>query len=295
MLKKRDYIGPGRGTLDGVRVLDLSRLVAGNTLTGVLADFGAEVIKVEPEAGDTLRAWRTQEVQVNWKLYARNKKSLALELRNPESKALLLKLAAKADLFVESFRPDTLEQMGLGPEVLLAGNPKLVIVRISGWGQTGPYRRRPGFGTLVEGISGFASFNGFPDREPVLPPMYMADSYAGLYGAIGAMIALREVEVNGGKGQVIDLPLLDPLFHVLGPQAASYRLTGKVKPRTGSRSTNSGPRNAYRTSDAKYDFLSGGSGYSFCLGPSNGFPPGTIVPRRFPALPPTPIIRSPFQ
>lgn len=256
MLKKRDYIGPGRGTLDGVRVLDLSRLVAGNTLTGVLADFGAEVIKVEPEAGDTLRAWRTQDVQVNWKLYARNKKSLALELRNPESKALLLKLAAKADLFVESFRPDTLEQMGLGPDVLLAGNPKLVIVRISGWGQTGPYRRRPGFGTLVEGISGFASFNGFPDREPVLPPMYMADSYAGLYGAIGAMIALREVEVNGGRGQVIDLPLLDPLFHVLGPQAAAYRLTGKVKPRTGSRSTNSGPRNAYRTSDAKYVALS---------------------------------------
>ena len=256
MLKKRDYIGPGRGTLDGVRVLDLSRLVAGNTLTGVLADFGAEVIKVEPEAGDTLRAWRTQDVQVNWKLYARNKKSLALELRNPESKALLLKLAAKADLFVESFRPDTLEQMGLGPEVLLAGNPKLVIVRISGWGQTGPYRRRPGFGTLVEGISGFASFNGFADREPVLPPMYMADSYAGLYGAIGAMIALREVEVNGGKGQVIDLPLLDPLFHVLGPQAAAYRLTGKVKPRTGSRSTNSGPRNAYRASDGKYVALS---------------------------------------
>ena len=256
MLKHRDYIGPGRGTLDGVRVLDLSRLVAGNTLTGVLADFGAEVIKVEPEAGDTLRAWRTQDVQVNWKLYARNKKSLALELHNAEAKALLLKLAAKSDVFVESFRPDTLEQMGLGPEVLLAGNPKLVIIRISGWGQTGPYRRRPGFGTLVEGISGFASFNGFADREPVLPPIYMADSYAGLYGAIGAMIALREVEVNGGKGQVIDLPLLDPLFHVLGPQAASYRLTGKVKPRTGSRSTNSAPRNAYRTSDGKHVALS---------------------------------------
>src|SRR5207249_108573 len=118
------------------------------------------------------------------------------------------------------------------------------------------YRRRPGFGTLVEGISGFASFNGFPDREPVLPPMYMADSYAGLYGAIGVMVALREVEVNGGRGQVIDLPLLDPLFHVLGPQAANYRLTGKVKPRTGSRSTNSGPRNAYRTKDGHYVCLS---------------------------------------
>ncbi len=256
MLKKRDYTGGGRGALDGVRVLDLSRLVAGNTLTGVLADFGAEVIKVEPAAGDTLRAWRTGDVQVNWKLYARNKKSLALELRDEGAKALLLKLVAKADMLVESFRPDTLEKMGLGPDKLLATNPQLVIVRISGWGQTGPYRRRPGFGTLVEGISGFASFNGFADREPVLPPMYMADSYAGLYGAIGAMIALREVEVNGGQGQVIDLPLLDPLFHVLGPQAASYRITGKVKPRTGSRSTNSGPRNAYRAKDGKYVALS---------------------------------------
>jgi formyl-CoA transferase len=255
-MKQRDYTGGGRGPLDGVRVLDLSRLVAGNTLTGVLADFGAEVIKVEPAAGDTLRAWRTKDVATNWKLYARNKKSLALELRNAQARALLLKLVAKADCFVESFRPDTLEAMGLGPETLLAANPRLVIIRISGWGQTGPYRRRPGFGTLVEGISGFASFNGFADREPVLPPMYMADSYAGLYGAIGAMVALREVEVNGGKGQVIDLPLLDPLFHVLGPQAANYRLTGQVKPRTGSRSTNSGPRNAYRTKDARYVALS---------------------------------------
>ena len=255
-LQRRDYRVGARGTLAGVRVLDLSRLVAGNTLTGVLADFGADVVKVEPAAGDTLRAWKTRDVAVNWKLYARNKKSLALELRNAQARELLLKLVEKADVFVESFRPDTLEKMGLAPQVLLARNPRLVIVRISGWGQDGPYRRRPGFGTLVEGISGFASFNGFADREPVLPPMYMADSYAGLYGAIGVMIALREVEVNGGSGQVIDLPLLDPLFHVLGPQAASWRLTGKVKPRTGSRSTNSGPRNAYRTSDGRHVALS---------------------------------------
>jgi formyl-CoA transferase len=239
-----------------VRVLDLSRLVAGNTLTGLLADFGAEVVKVEPAAGDTLRAWRTKDVQTNWKLYARNKKSVALELRKPEARELLLKLVEKAHVFIESFRPDTLEKMGLAPEALLARNPRLVIVRISGWGQTGPYRRRPGFGTLVEGISGFASFNGFADREPVLPPMYMADSYAGLYGAAGVLVALREVEVNAGKGQVVDLPLLDPLFHVLGPQAANYRLTGKVKPRTGSRSTNSGPRNAYRTKDGRFVALS---------------------------------------
>jgi formyl-CoA transferase len=255
-LKQRQYTPNAPGALDGVRVLDLSRLVAGNTLTGVLADFGAEVVKVEPAAGDTLRAWNTKGVQTNWKLYARNKKSLALELRKPEALELLLKLVESAQVFVESFRPGTLEKMGLAPETLLARNPKLVVVRISGWGQSGPYRRRPGFGTLVEGISGFASFNGFEDREPVLPPIYMADSYAGLYGAIGVMVALREVEVNGGRGQVIDLPLLDPLFNVLGPQAANYRLTGKVKPRTGSRSTNSGPRNAYRTKDGKYVALS---------------------------------------
>ena len=255
-LHKRDYTPGKRGALDGVRVLDLSRLVAGNTLTGLLADFGAEVVKVEPAAGDTLRAWRTKDVQTNWRLYARNKKSIALELRKPEARDLLLKLVEKSDVFVESFRPDTLEKMGLAPDALFERNQRLVIVRISGWGQTGPYRRRPGFGTLVEGISGFASFNGFADREPVLPPIYMADSYAGLYGASGVLIALREVEVNGGKGQVIDLPLLDPLFHILGPQAANYRLTGKVKPRTGSRSTNSGPRNAYKTKDGHFVCLS---------------------------------------
>ena len=255
-LAKRNYQPQAEGTLEGVRVLDLSRLVAGNTLTQVLADFGAEVIKVEPPAGDTLRAWQTKGVQTNWKIYARNKKSLCLELRKPEARALLMQLVPTAHLFVESFRPGTLEKMGLGPDELLEVNPKLVIVRISGFGQEGPYRRRPGFGTLVEGMSGFASFNGFADREPVLPPMYLADTISGLYGSTAAMIALREVEANAGRGQVIDLPLLDPLFAVLGPQAANYRLTGKVKPRTGSRSTNAGPRNVYRCKDGRYVCLS---------------------------------------
>jgi crotonobetainyl-CoA:carnitine CoA-transferase CaiB-like acyl-CoA transferase len=255
-LPRKSYVPGGRGPLDGVRVLDLSRLVAGNTLTQVLADFGAEVIKVEPPAGDTLRAWQTKGVPTNWKLYARNKKSLALELRKPEARELLLKLVPSAAMFIESFRPGTLEEMGLAPQRLLELNPKLVIVRISGWGQDGPYRRRPGFGTLVEGMSGFASMNGFGDREPVLPPIYLADSMAGLYGAAGAMIALRAAETAGGRGQVIDLPLLDPLFAVLGPQAANHRLTGKVKPRTGNRSTNAAPRNAYRCKDGKYVGLS---------------------------------------
>jgi formyl-CoA transferase len=255
-LPKKDYQPAAGGTLAGVRVLDLSRLVAGNMLTQVLGDFGAEVIKVEPPAGDTLRAWQTGGVQTNWKIYARNKKSLGLELRKAEARDLLARLIPTAAIFVESFRPGTIEKMGLGPEALLRINPKLVIVRISGWGQDGPYCRRPGFGTLVEGMSGFASFNGFADREPVLPPMYLADTVAGLYGAAAAMIALRQVENNGGPGQVIDLPLLDPMFAVLGPQAANYRLTGKVKPRTGSRSTNAGPRNAYRCKDGLYVCLS---------------------------------------
>ena len=156
--------------------------------------------------------------------------------------------------------------MGLGPDKLLESNPKLVIMRISGWGQDGPYSQRPGFGTLVEGMSGFAAINGFADREPVLPPMYLADGFAGLYGASAAMIALREVEMKGGQGQVIDLPLLDPLFAILGPQAANYRLTGKVKPRTGSRSTNSAPRNAYRCKDGRYVSALG-------LDPENGRAP----------------------
>ncbi|WGF88454.1 CaiB/BaiF CoA transferase family protein [Marinivivus vitaminiproducens] len=255
-LKQRDYQPEGRGPLSGIRVLDLSRLFAGNVLTQMLGDYGAEVVKVEPPAGDTLRGWRTAGIDTHWKIYARNKKSLCVDFRQPETKALLLDLAATADIFVESFRPGTLEEMGLGPDVLHARNPKLVVIRISGWGQDGPYRRRPGFGTLIEGMSGFASMNGFPDREPVLPPIYLADGVAGLYGVSAAMIALREVEQNGGKGQVIDLPLLDPLFTVLGPQAANYRLTGKVKPRTGSRSTNSAPRNAYLCKDGNYVALS---------------------------------------
>ena len=255
-LAQRTYDASAGGPLDGVRVVDLSRLVAGNMLTQVLGDFGAEVIKIEPPAGDTLRAWKVEQVDTNWKLYARNKKSLGLELRKPEARELLLQLLAKAAIFVESFRPGTLESMGLGPDVLLARNPKLVIVRISGWGQDGPYKRRPGFGTLVEGMSGFAALNGFEDREPVLPPMYLADTIAGLYGVSGVLIALREIEHNDGKGQVIDLPLLDPLFAVLGPQAANYRLTGKIKPRTGSRSTNAAPRNAYKCKDGNYVGLS---------------------------------------
>ncbi|MDB6165687.1 MAG: CoA transferase [Lacunisphaera sp.] len=256
-LKKRDYVPGASGPLNGIRVIDLSRLFAGNVLTQVLGDFGAEVIKIEPPEGDTLRAWQTNGVSTHWKIYSRNKKSLALDLRKPAAIELLRRLIPSATLFIESFRPGVLEKMGLAPDQLLTLNPKLVITRISGWGQDGPYSQRPGFGTVIEGVSGFASFNGFADREPVLPPMYLADGVAGLYGASAVMIALREIETNGGRGQVIDLPLLDPLFSILSPQAANYRLTGQVKPRTGSRSTNSAPRNVYRCKDGKYVALSG--------------------------------------
>jgi crotonobetainyl-CoA:carnitine CoA-transferase CaiB-like acyl-CoA transferase len=247
--------GPG-GPLHGIRIVDLSRLVAGNTLTMALADLGADVIKVESPTGDTLREWRVEGVETAWKAYSRNKRSLCLDLRNPASHAVLLRLLTQAHVLVESFRPGTLERMNLSPESLFALNPSLVIARISGWGQAGPYAHRPGFGTLVEGLSGFASMNGFADREPVLPPIYLGDMTAGLYGAIGILAALRNVEVNAGRGQVVDIPLLDPLFSILGPQAANYRVTGKVKPRTGSRSTNSAPRNVYRTSDLHWVCLS---------------------------------------
>jgi crotonobetainyl-CoA:carnitine CoA-transferase CaiB-like acyl-CoA transferase len=255
-LKRRNYAENARGPLTGIRVIDLSRLFAGNVLTQILGDFGAEVIKVEPPAGDTLRAWQTEGVSTHWKIYARNKKSLCLDLHRSQARALLLDLVPTAQLFIESFRPGTLEKMQLSPRQLLDRNPKLVIVRISGWGQEGPYSPRPGFGTVIEGMSGFAAINGFADREPVLPPMYLADGVAGVYGASAAMIALREVETNAGSGQVIDLPLLDPLFALLGPQAANYRLTGKVRERSGSRSSNAAPRNAYRCKDGKFVALS---------------------------------------
>jgi crotonobetainyl-CoA:carnitine CoA-transferase CaiB-like acyl-CoA transferase len=246
-----------QGPLDGVRVLDLTRLIAGNMLSLQLADFGAEVIKIEPPGrGDPLRAWQDDGVDCHWKVYARNKKSVTLNLRDPEAIDILLRLVEGADAMIENFRPGRLEEMGLGPDVLHARNPKLVLARISGFGQTGPYRERPGFGSLVEAMSGFADRNGFADREPVLPPLALADMIAGLYGAMAVLIALREVETKGGKGQVIDLSLLEPIFSVLGPEALTHKVTGLVKQRLGSGSNTSSPRNAYPTRDGKWVALS---------------------------------------
>jgi crotonobetainyl-CoA:carnitine CoA-transferase CaiB-like acyl-CoA transferase len=240
------------GPLRGVKVVDLSRLVAGNMLTLQLADFGADVVKIEPLKGDTLRAFRTEGAEVFWKAYSRNKRSVCIDFHHESSAQLITRLARDADVLIESFRPGTLEKMGLAPHTLHEANPRLVIVRLSGWGQTGPYRERPGFGTLVEGYSGFAAMNGFGDREPVLPPMFLGDMTAGLYGAHAAMVALWEARMNGGAGQVVDLSLFDPMISILGPQTANYQITGRTKARTGSRSSTTCPRNTYETADGKW-------------------------------------------
>jgi crotonobetainyl-CoA:carnitine CoA-transferase CaiB-like acyl-CoA transferase len=256
MIRRIAFDPTAPAPLDGLRVVDLSRLVAGNMVSLQLADQGAEVIKIEdPKVGDPLRAWRTKGLSLHWKVYARNKKSLAINLRPQAGRDVLLDLIATADILIENYRPGTLEEMGLGPDVLHARNPGLIIVRITGFGQDGPYRDRPGFGTLVEAMSGFAAKNGFGDRPPVLPPLAMADMISGLYGAYAIMVALRVVE-RGGKGQIIDLPLLEPMVSVLGPEAAMYAVSGEKPKRTGSRSLTTSPRNVYETSDGRFIAIS---------------------------------------
>lgn len=257
MLKKTNYETSAKCPLDGIRILDLSRVIAGNVLTGILADFGAEVIKIEkPTQGDDLRKWLIKGVDTYWKIYSRNKKSVTLNLRHEKGVDILRKLIDDSDVLVENFRPGTLEAMGLEPERLWARNPKLVVVRISGWGQDGPFRDRPGFGTLIEALSGFAAMNTSPDGTPMLPPLPLADQIAGLYGATATMVAVRAVEASGAAGQVIDLPLFDPLFSILGPLAADFRLTGQTGQRPGAPNSGVAPRNIYPTKDGKYVALS---------------------------------------
>ncbi|MGF6174798.1 CaiB/BaiF CoA transferase family protein [Ensifer sp. 4252] len=245
------------GPLEGVKVLDLSRLVAGNMLSLQLADFGADVIKIEPPAGDPLREWKDEGLSLFWKTYGRNKRSVVLNLRETADREALWALVESADVLIENFRPGTLEQMGFGPEALLGRNPDLVVVRISGFGQTGPYAAFPGFGTIVEGMSGYAYRTGFADREPVLPPLALADMIAGVYGMSATMTALFAREQGRARGQVIDLSLLEPIFSVLGPEAGIYALNGTIKERIGSASNTACPRNVYRCADGKYVALSG--------------------------------------
>jgi len=249
------------GPLQGIRVVDLSRLVAGNMLTLQLGDFGADVIKVEAAgAGDTLREWREQHPDHPdgfdgwWRVYGRNKRSLALNLRDAQAMALLRRLLDTAQVMVESFRPGTLEAMGLAPSTLHATNPRLVVVRLSGWGQTGPYRELPGFGSLIEGFSGFAHKHRDAAGKPNLPNMALADMVTGLTGAFATLAAVREVEVRGGNGQVIDLSLLEPMLAIMGPDVTNFAATG-IHAEPGRKIAS--PRGSYRCSDGLWVSMSG--------------------------------------
>ena len=243
--------------LEGIRVLGLSRLVAGNVLTAQLADFGADVIKIErPGRGDDLRHWRDEGVETWWKVYGRNKRSLALDLKDKDALAQLKALVPLSDVFVENFVPGKLEAMGLGVDVLHKLNPRLVIARVSGWGQTGPYAHKPGFGTWVEARSGFAHLNGLPDREPALPPLAMADMYAGIYGAFGVLAALRNIEQGDGMGQVVDVALFESIYSTLASEAVKFEATGTASIRMGNQAVNTAPRNLYVCADGHYLALS---------------------------------------
>lgn len=244
-----------KGPLNGIRVIDMTRLVAGNMLSHMLADFGAEVIKIErPGTGDDLRRFGYGGLW--WKIYSRSKKSMTLDLKSADGKDLLTRLVAKSDVLLENFVPGTLEDWGLGPDTLWTHQPGLIVGRVSGWGQTGPYAKRPGYGTLVEALSGFADMSGFPDKPPLLPPLALADMISGLAGYGGILSALLAREKGNAKGQVIDLSLFEPLHGILGPWSAEYLATGKTPDRKGNSSDVAAPRGVYECKDGKYIAMS---------------------------------------
>ncbi len=252
---KTPYTPDAKGPLNGLRVVDMTRLAAGNMMTHMLADFGAEVIKIErPGVGDDLR--RFGDAESWWKVYARSKRSLSLDFRADEGREILERLIATADILCENFVPGTLEKWGLAPKDLWKINETLIIVRVSGWGQTGPYKNKPGFGSLIEGMSGFAAMTGWPDKPPLLPPLALADMVAGLAGFGGVLSAVIARTSGAAKGQVVDLSLFEPLFGILGPWAASFEATGKVPQRTGNSSDVAAPRNIYPTKDGGYIAMS---------------------------------------
>ena len=241
-------------------MLDAATVIAGPGVCARLGDFGADVIKIEhPKMGDTTRnlGWKVQGVALWWKHISRNKRPVTLDLSHPKGQEILLRLAGTADVLVESFRPGTLEKWNLPPERLHEANPQLVILRNSAFGQTGPYARRPGFGTLAEAMSGLAHMTGFPDRGPVLPSIALADEVAAVVGAFAVMVALYHRDVHGGPGQVIDVSLFESLFQITGPQAAAYEKLGIVEERRGNRLSFAAPRGAYQTRDGKWVALSG--------------------------------------
>ena len=243
--------------LENIKILDLSRLAAGNMVSHMFADFGADVVKIEkPGKGDDLRNWKINGISHWWAVYSRNKRSISIDLKKDEGLKLLKELVKTADVFIENFVPGTLEKWGIGPELLNKLNKNLIILRISGWGQTGIFRNAPGFGSLVEGMSGFAAMTGEEKQAPLLPPLALADMVAGLTGFGAILMAILASKKNNTGGQVIDLSLFEPFFSILGPWAASYKISGKVPERIGNRSNVAAPRGIYKTKDNKYVSLS---------------------------------------
>jgi len=245
--------------LAGLRVIDAATLFAGPTAATMLADFGAHVVKIEhPTKGDPVRGHGYSKAghSLWWANIGRNKHTLALNLADPQGAELLLELIEQTDVFIENFRPGTLERWGIGPTELHKRNPQLIIARVTGFGQFGPYANRPGFGTLAESMSGFAAMTGEPDGAPTLPPFGLADGIAALAISQAIMFALfaqkNPTSEGFGKGQVIDLAIIEPILAILGPQATVYDQLGIIQPRTGNRSVNNSPRNTYRTKDGKW-------------------------------------------
>ncbi|WP_328302994.1 CaiB/BaiF CoA transferase family protein [Actinomycetospora sp. NBC_00405] len=241
------------GALDGLKVLDVATLFAGPLAATMLGDHGADVIKIEHPRGDPSRTHgaRRDGVGLWWKMLGRNKQAITLNLSSPEGQEVFRTLAADADVVIENFRPGTLERWGIGPEVLHRANPGLVLARVTGFGQFGPYSSRPGFGTLAEAMSGFAAITGEPDGPPTLPPFGLADGVAALTTAFGIMTALRAREQTG-RGQVLDMAIIEPLLTVLGPQLIAYDQLGELQPRHGNRSSNNAPRNTYECADGRW-------------------------------------------
>ncbi len=237
--------------LSGIRVLETATLFAAPLSGMFLGDFGADVVKIEhPTRPDPARGHGpAKDGEGLWfKALARNKRLITLDLSNPEGRDVFLDLAAGADVVLENFRPGTLERWGAGPEELWTRNPGLVIARVTGFGQTGPYASRPGFGTLAEAMSGFAAMNGEPGRPPLLPPLALADGVTAFATAFSVMVALH-ARAQTGRGQIVDTSLVEPLMNLLGPQLAAWDLLGELQPRTGNRSSHNAPRNVYVTAD----------------------------------------------
>lgn len=249
----------GSGPLSGVRVVDASTVLAGPLTAQILGDFGADVVKIEhPTAGDSFRHHGAvvDGHGVWWKTVGRNKRTVGLYLGNPDGAEIFKRIVRDTDVLVENFRPGTLEKWGLGPEVLHEINPQLVIARITGFGQSGPYAARAGFGTLAEAMSGFAAATGEPDGPPTLPPMGLADTLTGYAAVSAVMMALYHRDTVSGRGQVIDVSLLEPMMTAVGPGPSVYSLTGRTAPRVGNRSVANAPRNTYRTSDGRWVAIS---------------------------------------